>query len=101
MKNIYRCVALSLAALCAVSTTPCRAASAVIYKFQGGADGKFPLAGLLEYHGAFYGTTAEGGDDGYGTAFKLTPPPGCLRCAAIQSAPRIACASADASPVAA
>ena len=74
MKAIYSVVALSLAVLCAVSATPCRAASAVIYKFQGSADGKFPLAGLLEYHGAFYGTTAEGGDDGYGTAFKLTPP---------------------------
>jgi uncharacterized repeat protein (TIGR03803 family) len=66
--------ALSLAALGLVGATPCRAASVVIYKFKGGADGKHPLAGLLEYQGALYGTTVEGGADNYGTVFKLTPP---------------------------
>jgi uncharacterized repeat protein (TIGR03803 family) len=29
---------------------------------------------VLDAHGALYGTTANGGDHGYGTAFKLTPP---------------------------
>ena len=74
MKNIYRSVALSLAVLCVVSITPCRAAETVIYRFTGGSDGEFPLSRLLEYQGALYGTTYEGGVDNYGTAFKLTAP---------------------------
>ena len=74
MKAIYRVVALSLAVLCAVSATPCWAAETVIYRFTGGSDGEFPLSRLLEYKGALYGTTYEGGTDNLGTAFKLTPP---------------------------
>jgi uncharacterized repeat protein (TIGR03803 family) len=75
MKNIYRAVALSLAVLCVVSITPCRAdTTTTIYQFKGDSDGTWPSAGLLEYQGAFYGTTYKGGDDGYGTIFKLTPP---------------------------
>jgi uncharacterized repeat protein (TIGR03803 family) len=50
----------------------------VIYAFQGGSDGAYPVAGLIEDNqGNFYGTTASGGGvscDGYacGTVFMLT-----------------------------
>jgi uncharacterized repeat protein (TIGR03803 family) len=44
---------------------PKTGAEAVVYAFQGGADGEFPVAGLIYEKGFFYGTTSEGG------------PPGC------------------------
>lgn len=76
MKPMYRAVALMLAIMSLALVVPCRAAdnTATIYQFKGDKDGKWPVAGLLEYQGSFYGTTYKGGDDGYGTAFKLTPP---------------------------
>ena len=74
MKNIYRSIALILAVLCIAAVVPGRAAETVIYRFTGGNDGEFPLSRLLEYQGALYGTTYEGGTDNYGTAFKLTAP---------------------------
>jgi len=50
----------------------------VIYNFTGGADGRYPLAGLtMDAAGNFYGTTSEGGyfgggcGPGCGTVFKL------------------------------
>jgi uncharacterized repeat protein (TIGR03803 family) len=49
----------------------------VLYSFQGtsGNDGAGPQAGLVfDKSGALYGTTSSGGTNGYGTAFKLTPP---------------------------
>jgi uncharacterized repeat protein (TIGR03803 family) len=53
----------------------------VVYKFKGGSDGQFPLAGLvLGADGNLYGTTSYGGTGscgsigiGCGTVFKLTP----------------------------
>jgi len=51
----------------------------VLYRFQGGSDGSFPVAGLIvDRSGAFYGTTLTGGGSalcptGCGTVFKLTP----------------------------
>jgi hypothetical protein len=40
MKHIYRAVALSLAVLCVVSVTPCRAdTTTTIYQFKGDSDG--------------------------------------------------------------
>jgi uncharacterized repeat protein (TIGR03803 family) len=49
----------------------------VLYSFQGAStgDGSGPQAGLVIKTGALYGTTSSGGAYGYGTAFKLTPPP--------------------------
>jgi uncharacterized repeat protein (TIGR03803 family) len=48
----------------------------IIYSFTGGTnDGCYPMAGLITYQGALYGTTSEGGScGGYGTVFKITPP---------------------------
>jgi uncharacterized repeat protein (TIGR03803 family) len=46
-----------------------------LWSFSGGADGGFPIAGLIaDRTGALYGTTYIGGAFGAGTAFKLTPP---------------------------
>lgn len=44
----------------------------VLYRFQGTADGKSPIGGLLFANGVLYGTTNEGGSYGLGTVFKLT-----------------------------
>ncbi len=47
----------------------------VIYSFSGVADGSVPSSGLLVgKDGALYGVTSAGGAQGYGTAFKLSPP---------------------------
>lgn len=45
----------------------------VVYVFKGGDDGAVPIAGLVEMHGALYGTTYEGGAGNAGTVFSLTP----------------------------
>jgi uncharacterized repeat protein (TIGR03803 family) len=37
------------------------------------ATGQSPYAGLVEYNGNFYGTTADGGKDARGTIFEITP----------------------------
>ena len=47
-----------------------------VYTFSGGSDGANPqdLAGMvLDTAGDLYGTTVNGGSNGYGTVFKLTP----------------------------
>ncbi len=54
---------------------PAHAASeALVYSFQGSGDGAEPLAGLIDVSGTLYGTTygSFGGQDGYGTVFKIT-----------------------------
>jgi uncharacterized repeat protein (TIGR03803 family) len=49
-------------------------AQRVIYAFQGGTDGWWPLAGVIaDKSGALYGTTEYGGPADLGTVFKLTP----------------------------
>ena len=46
----------------------------VLYSFQGGSDGAFLQAGVIrDSVGDLYGTTSEGGTDGYGTVFRLAP----------------------------
>jgi uncharacterized repeat protein (TIGR03803 family) len=78
-----------LAALVMVFVLPLQAGTAsnfkVLSRFQGGADGATPMAGLiLDAAGNLYGTTYAGGDVseedcgdlGCGTVFKLTPNPG-------------------------
>jgi uncharacterized repeat protein (TIGR03803 family) len=45
----------------------------LLYSFQG-ATGEYPLAGLvMDSSGNLYGTTSEGGGDGDGVIFKVTP----------------------------
>ncbi|HUD45291.1 MAG TPA: choice-of-anchor tandem repeat GloVer-containing protein, partial [Candidatus Baltobacteraceae bacterium] len=48
-----------------------------LYTFTNGVDGGFPEAGLvLANDGNFYGTTYEGGTNGTGVVFKMTPAGG-------------------------
>jgi uncharacterized repeat protein (TIGR03803 family) len=50
-----------------------------LYNFcsqSGCKDGKYPYAGLMGTNGTFYGTTAIGGANGYGTVFSLPVGPG-------------------------
>jgi len=49
-------------------------AMSVLYSFTNGVDGGFPEAGLaLGSDGNYYGTTFEGGTNGVGAVFKITP----------------------------
>jgi uncharacterized repeat protein (TIGR03803 family) len=44
-----------------------------LYGFTGNNDGAYPYAGLIQGRdGKLYGTTSEGGSDGFGTVFSLT-----------------------------
>ncbi len=43
----------------------------VLYRFQGGSDGKWPFASLISRSGALYGTTYEGGTTDFGTVFEI------------------------------
>src|SRR5271157_685543 len=65
---------LALAIMLVVATVAARSTRAqtytVLYSFAGGADGAYPVAGLvLDSSGNLYGTTNEGGENGYGTVF--------------------------------
>lgn len=44
----------------------------VLHDFEAGADGAGPYAGLVNVNGTLYGTTVDGGANGYGTVFKVT-----------------------------
>ena len=45
-----------------------------LYDFTGGSDGANPIGPLiLDGNGTIFGTTANGGADGYGVAFEITP----------------------------
>jgi uncharacterized repeat protein (TIGR03803 family) len=44
----------------------------VLHAFTGDPDGANPAGSLIYIDGAFYGTTAEGGANGYGSVFKIT-----------------------------
>lgn len=44
----------------------------LLHRFHG-SDGEYPLDGLTNVDGTFYGTTGVGGANGYGTVFSLTP----------------------------
>lgn len=66
-------IVLTLAASCWAASK-----ESVLYAFQGGSDGIFPIAGLtFDAQGNLYGTTVIGGNgsclNGCGTVFKLTP----------------------------
>ena len=61
----------------ALATSP---TETVLYRFQGGTDGDFPLNSplVVDHAGNLYGTTPGGGDtnctSGCGTVFQLSPP---------------------------
>jgi uncharacterized repeat protein (TIGR03803 family) len=49
-------------------------AEAVLYNFQNLADGEFPLAALIsDSTGNLYGSAGDGGNEGGGTVFELSP----------------------------
>ncbi len=46
----------------------------VLYSFGTGTDGQYPYAGLIQdASGNLYGTTQQGGTNGLGTVFKISP----------------------------
>jgi uncharacterized repeat protein (TIGR03803 family) len=45
----------------------------ILHHFGCGADGAFPLGGLVAMNGMLYGTTSAGGAVGRGTVFKIAP----------------------------
>ncbi|HLV81813.1 MAG TPA: choice-of-anchor tandem repeat GloVer-containing protein [Chthonomonadaceae bacterium] len=56
-----------------VKVTPAGKAT-LLYSFTGGADGGFPLGGVIQANdGNFYGTTFQGGTNDGGVVYKLTP----------------------------
>ena len=49
----------------------------VLYAFTGGSDGGYPAGGVIfDAEGDLYGTTADGGANGDGTVFELSPTDG-------------------------
>jgi uncharacterized repeat protein (TIGR03803 family) len=59
-----------------------------IHDFQNGDDGGVPYAGLIaDQSGNFYGAATEGGNNGGGTIFELTPANGSWNFTAVQSVP--------------
>jgi uncharacterized repeat protein (TIGR03803 family) len=59
-------------------TTLCPWTETIIYSFQGGTDGYFPMysAVVFDSAGNLYGTTSQGGALGLGTVYKLTKSAG-------------------------
>jgi uncharacterized repeat protein (TIGR03803 family) len=45
----------------------------LLYTFSGGNDGEYSISNLVLKRGKLYGTTIEGGTDGAGVIYKLTP----------------------------
>jgi uncharacterized repeat protein (TIGR03803 family) len=48
----------------------------VIHAFSGGTDGYFPISIVIDAEGNIFGVAEEGGANGYGVTFKLTPNAG-------------------------
>lgn len=56
----------------------------VLYTFQGKSDGQNPVGGVvIDRDGNLYGTTFDGGDNGGGTVYELSPSPGGWKFATI------------------
>jgi uncharacterized repeat protein (TIGR03803 family) len=68
------CFALTLFLSVSATAADAKSGFSTLYAFQGGSDGAHPYAGLLaDKAGNLYGSTEDGGADGYGTIFKLAP----------------------------
>lgn len=49
----------------------------VLYNFSGGNDGGFPMASpVMDANGSLFGTASQGGSQGYGTLYQLSPSAG-------------------------
>lgn len=55
------------------SLDPQTGSETVVFAFEGRPDGAMPYAGLIELKGKLYGTTANGGSNGYGSVFSIRP----------------------------
>jgi len=55
---------------------PVTGAERVVYSFNGGADGEYPIAALTDVGDTLFGTTIGGGADNVGTIFQLNPETG-------------------------
>jgi uncharacterized protein YceK len=82
LRAVFPTKKIMAAWICAAASAICAAAAAaaaaptytVLYRFNGGHDGGYPIAPLvMDGAGAIYGTTTHGGL-GNGTVFRLTPP---------------------------
>jgi uncharacterized repeat protein (TIGR03803 family) len=58
------------------SVNPKTGAETVVYSFQSGTDGGFPVANLIDVKGTLYGTTEFGGTNGVGIVFSIDPTTG-------------------------
>ncbi len=79
MKGITRLfTALTFIGALGVWGAPTHASTeTVLYTFSGGVDGSKPFGTLIQdKKGNLYGTTLEGGSNGYGTVYRLEPPYG-------------------------
>src|SRR5438105_10013635 len=77
MKNIiYRAGIFILMALSFAGFASAAPSASLLYSFGlNSSKGKGHVSDLIvAQNGALYGTTSEGGANGYGTIFKLTPP---------------------------
>jgi uncharacterized repeat protein (TIGR03803 family) len=71
---LARILAATVLAATLSSTAWAQATEQVIYTFTGGNDGGFANGGMvIDSQGNLYGTTCQGGLNGGGTLFKLTP----------------------------
>jgi uncharacterized repeat protein (TIGR03803 family) len=74
--SCFDCAQHDITALSATSAerVHVRHAFSVVYRFKGASgDGELPYAGLLNIKGTLYGTTQQGGTNGDGTVFSITP----------------------------
>jgi uncharacterized repeat protein (TIGR03803 family) len=70
-------LAYSLTPPSACITGPCPWTESILYKFNGDTDGFYPAGALtLDSLGNLYGATTQGGTNGPGTVFELTPSGG-------------------------
>ncbi len=72
-KSLFVAISLALFALPCLAPPSAEAQTmTALHAFGGSGDGQYPSAGLImDSSGNFYGTTSQGGANGYGTVFEL------------------------------